>query len=149
MADENPQTDPNGGTQLSISRATAMRLSMAGDSDLSITTCFAQRKGDEAVVLPLAEWSINIAPINADGPAPSTVLLTLPLDNVAFLLADLSEEFKEGTQDLVSLLQNGSMPHAISIDQTVRWLEQTAINAKEAARRLSKLSGRSQDAGDH
>ncbi|WP_300548758.1 hypothetical protein [Roseovarius sp.] len=149
MAKKSQEIDQENETQLSISRSTAMRLSIAGDSDLSITACFARRKGDEAVLLPLAEWSLNITPINEGGPASNALLLTLPLDNIAFLLADLSGEFKEETQNLISLLQNGSMPHAISIDQTIQWLEQTAANAQEAAQLLSELNQINETAGEH
>ncbi|MGR3624473.1 hypothetical protein [Pseudophaeobacter sp.] len=106
-------------------------------STLQLATTIAHDNDGNSFVVPLADWQMvgrsiksteDSADVNFEG--------LLPLDNIAYLINDMCEEF----ENLLQQFEHYAVPSALNAQQVAEWMKQAALNAQAAAKIAERLS---------
>lgn len=120
---------------LALSGSVASNLYLIRASSMQLVTTFATQKGGAEHLLPLADWQMLGSNVESSEDSTSTFQSLLPLENMAFLIADLSKEFSE----LLAKLERFSESSCMDVQSVVRWMEEASSSAKDAAETATRL----------
>lgn len=125
--------------ELSLTGVLAGQLYVISTSRLSLVTTFAQSREIGPVLLPLADWQILGHSAGEEPNNEVTFEGVLPLDNIAFLLRDMSGEFREAVENLEALTSGASnLPH-MDTSRMRDWLRDVADQAQAAINCLERM----------
>lgn len=122
----------------SLNGVIGSELRVVEQSSLQLATTLAHDSEGNTFVVPLADWqmvgrSIKSTDENSDIDFEGL----LPLDNIAYLIADMCEEFEH----LLHQFEQYNVASALNAPQVAKWMRQAADNALAAAETAERLGG--------
>ena len=125
--------------ELSLTGVLADQLYVISTSRLSLITTFAQSSEGRPVLLPLADWQMLGHSMGQEPDQEVAFEAVLPLDNIAFLLRDMSEEFREAVENLEALTSGPSDLPQMDTRRMRGWLNDVAEQSQAAIRCLDRM----------
>lgn len=101
-----------------VDRVTAIPSSL-----MAILLGVGRLEDDRSVLVPYVELKLGGAPREGGGAAEPLFAGTTTFENAAFLLADLSGDFRQACEQLAEISKGGIQPEAVRIAQAVRYLD--------------------------
>lgn len=132
VANEESQT-------LSVTGVLAEQLYVLSTSRIALATTFARTGEGAPVLLPLADWQVFGHAMNQEPDHDIAFEGLLPLDNIAFLLRDMSGEFRQAIENLEVLTSGTASPAQMDTTRMRDWLRQVAEQATAAIASLDRM----------
>ncbi len=117
----------------------ADQLYVLSTSSITLTTTFAQSSEGRPVLLPLADCQVLGHVVSEDSDQEVAFRRLLPLDNIAFLLRDMSGEFREAVENLEALTSGTSNLSQMDTTRMCDWLRDVAEQAEAAIASIDRM----------
>ncbi|GGF53602.1 hypothetical protein SAMN05216376_102153 [Mameliella alba] len=124
---------------LSLSGVLADQLYVLSSSSIVLTTTFAQSSEGGPVLLPLADWRMLGHAVGEEPDQEIAFEALLPLDNIAFLLRDMSGEFREAVENLEAMTSGALNLSQIDTTRMRGWLCDVAEQVESAVASLDRM----------
>lgn len=128
--------DSEDNSKLTLSGIFASQLYVVSGSTITLSTTFAENSKGEQVLLPLADWQLIGHEVLVDEDPDVAFEALIPLDNIAFLIKDMCEEYLVALQNLERL----SSPSKFQAGDVAEWLNQLADIATQASQCAKRIS---------
>jgi hypothetical protein len=135
MARKTKAPAPNDDLTLSLSGSLGSSLYLIRASSMQLVTTFAFDKDATEHLLPLADWQMVGKDVGSGEDLATSFKSLLPLENMAFLIADMTKEFSS----LISKLEQLSKVSCMDVKSVARWMEEASASAQEAAKTAERL----------
>lgn len=120
---------------LSLSGSVGSSLYLIRASSMQLVTTFAFDKSANEHLLPLADWQMLGNHVDSGEDTATNFKSLLPLENMAFLIADMAKEFSM----LLSKLEKISEASCMDVKSVARWMEEASSAAKQASQTAERL----------
>lgn len=128
-----------GTPELSLTGVLADQLYVLSNSRIALTTTFAQSSVGGPVLLPLVDWQVLGHAMGEEPDQEVAFEALLPLDNIAFLLRDMSGEFREAVENLEALTSGASNLSQMDTTRMREWLRDAADQTEAAIACLDRM----------
>lgn len=124
---------------LSLTGLLADQIYVLRTSQMTLITTFAQSNKTGRVLLPLADWQILGNAVVDDQEPEVAFEALLPLDNIAFLLKDMSGEFCEAVENLEALRLGATDLSHMDTTLMRNWLREVVERAEATIACLDRI----------
>ncbi|MCZ4267465.1 hypothetical protein O4H48_06125 [Rhodobacteraceae bacterium G21628-S1] len=124
---------------MSLNGVLADQIYVVGTSRIVLTTTFGQASEGAPVLLPLADWQMLGHAVGEQLDQEIAFEALLPLDNIAFLLRDMSGEFREALENLEGLTSGTPNQSQMDTTRMREWLCDVAKQAEYAVACLDRM----------
>jgi len=117
----------------------ADQLYVLSTSRINLTTTFARSVDGAPMLVPLADWQMLGHAMEEDPDQEIAFEALVPLGNIAYLLRDMSGEFREAVENLEALTLGGPGLSQIDTTRMRAWLREVAEQANAAVASLDRM----------
>ncbi|GGB31152.1 hypothetical protein [Allosediminivita pacifica] len=127
-------------SSVQLSRAAAETLGMVSRSEINLQLTHARDGNDRGVFVPFMEWHMVLdSQLDNVPDAARDFYLKITLDNLAFLIEDMTSEVAENTEALQKMAAGSEERIAPPLDAAISWLQRASENALRAAETLKAI----------
>lgn len=125
--------------ELALSGVLADQLYVLETSKMVLATTFARSNNGGSVLLPLIDWQMLGRTLNEGSDQEVAFEALLALDNIAFLLRDMSSAFREAVENLEELTAAAPGLSQINTARMRDWLLDVTKQAEATIECLDRL----------
>ncbi len=125
--------------EAALTGVVADQLYVLSTSRITLTTTFARSVDGAQILFPLADWQMLGHAMDEDPDQEIAFEALVPLDNIAYLLRDMSGEFREAVENLEALTLGGPGLSQVAAARMRAWLCDVAEQANAAVASLDRM----------
>lgn len=139
-------TEQEGIETIRLPKVAVDTLSAIVESETNLSLAHAKDGHNRGVFVPFIEWRMTVEPQVDDVASAQQFYTKITLDNLAFLLEDMTDEVAASADSLRTILGGNELCLAMPLDRTVDWLREAITNLQRAVEALEAISQQQSEA---